>query len=1504
MSENDKSIASWFKNIFSSAKIERKAFEAAHLEKIFDFYDENKNHVLEGKEIRQIRKEIRKKGVDQTVNKLKTSSVFQCKGTERQDFYEFLTILKDNGGKIREKQIQKAKPQKTKKEKKVDVTKTANGKVCVTKNGSKKYVQDGKVIKTYAKNKNGEFVEATSLTLTDEEYKDQQNYEATLSEDQLDEYNYLSTIYEKDITIQNGFDQNTQTIIYPYQKIKDYQADRQQAKAVYDNFTKRSYKGNLETQNVKTCFSNSNIKMVITNSGLWLINEATGQFIEGAEYESALKKEASAIAKKLVNATKKERPQVIKKCLAKIKSAKLKDYVNQELAKLDDKYKESYGKSPLELYLDKKSDGRSSYIQNIKQLAYDDVNWQTSVTYDEVYDEESIEDAAEVIYQELEYELHGGLGITNKDNVEKILNTIDMYNAPYVAQKIKENHPEFNLKETDTIAACIKAMLKTDFTNNNKIDRLISKLYQNEAVVLDETAQAEKDKLVNDLLNSDKESSFKAALSMMSFIPDDFAEQNGEETIAGVGIHSTDYTTLQNYAKKQIGDAEPLVDGQSEIEQLLVQRCKNRNGKIDFGRLDVYHESLYKGNTPITVQAQTIILKVRQGDEKALFETSDERVCKELNRLISNGELSSCKKFKDCHTLQACFNKIKKELFEDSSLLPQLTNAAVSGYITLTDKEYEDLALNLINILDTLEMKKFTSENSKDLPIYDGTDKNDYNRSITSLKNLLSFLAVNHPETYNKITPKIKESSFNFTEANGVTHNQRQIYQDMIASTNTKSEEQIYLDSNGKVIDKEKYSQIQQEYTQITNLYKNYIARLEHTYNNMIHKEGILSDIANTYTEGTGFGTDREDVKNKFREAKIILRDMELAAQGKLRDSSGKIVSIDDLLKKLDDLNIEDEFGSYSKTIMGWKTGMLMTAAMLLTYGASELLAPWMAAASAKVGGDLTAYTFMRGGLSVGQWALRGAVGATSALISSAGVAGLNLLEMGTSDEGIDQEKMAKLGKELMVNFATSTLTYGASIASYAVKFSSQICTSVARLAILLAADTGATFGAEYIKTGKITLGSGMILTVTFAIAGNIVAIKQMNIAHGSNIEIVENGQKLSDIQVLEKFENMQDELAKDARKILNWKSMTREDKVLNARLYLLGNQSRMHNVVLPLPGTRGKGKQVFSLTDEQFEEYLKIKAGAKDEIQALTKIVDHTTQKTLRPGLQSDDALLDPLEQFTLEVGLRNYNVRTSFYGQSVKLNDEIDATGTSLLSKNGTYLDMACCAYSMKKGGDFEKKGVFALKDKNGKHYFIDNGSTGGVTAAAYVKTNANGEQEIIIAIRGTDTVQDLPSDYKAFLESKVEKQYRELCGFYENIRRQFPNAKVTFTGHSLGGGLSQLMAIKYRNHNVQAFGQCAPDVFNIVYNNKAKFGFDRAVRDKDAFAAQLSETMHKSGTKITLFLNEDDILTNPNASYYAGADVAWYTNRDIGEATLSAHAVMTESAMRKNGIESTNR
>ena len=94
---------------------------------------------------------------------------------------------------------------------------------------------------------------------------------------------------------------------------------------------------------------------------------------------------------------------------------------------------------------------------------------------------------------------------------------------------------------------------------------------------------------------------------------------------------------------------------------------------------------------------------------------------------------------------------------------------------------------------------------------------------------------------------------------------------------------------------------------------------------------------------------------------------------------------------------------------------------------------------------------------------------------------------------------------------------------------------------------------------------------------------------------------------------------------------------------------------------------------------------------------------------------------------------------------------------------------------------------RDQNG--YLLDPGTD--FAARVFQKQGAN---EFVISFRGTDDLFNDGWYFPGFLVPSLLDQAREAEKLVQALLSENPNAKISFTGHSLGGGLAAMMAVRY--------------------------------------------------------------------------------------------------------------
>lgn len=162
------------------------------------------------------------------------------------------------------------------------------------------------------------------------------------------------------------------------------------------------------------------------------------------------------------------------------------------------------------------------------------------------------------------------------------------------------------------------------------------------------------------------------------------------------------------------------------------------------------------------------------------------------------------------------------------------------------------------------------------------------------------------------------------------------------------------------------------------------------------------------------------------------------------------------------------------------------------------------------------------------------------------------------------------------------------------------------------------------------------------------------------------------------------------------------------------------------------------------------------------------------------------------------------------------------------------------------------------------FDNSKTG-FHGEAFLK-NGN----LVIAIRGTDEkLNDLiKEDISHLAMKKLPNQYADAQKFYEQVKKDFPDIKIIFTGHSLGGSLAQLMGnltgcetVTFNaygvanllngyindNLNIRNYGHIDDTVFNFNLRNQLGHTYIIGYGQNNEYLTKSPEGNYLSGTKL---------------------------------------------------------
>ena len=119
-----------------------------------------------------------------------------------------------------------------------------------------------------------------------------------------------------------------------------------------------------------------------------------------------------------------------------------------------------------------------------------------------------------------------------------------------------------------------------------------------------------------------------------------------------------------------------------------------------------------------------------------------------------------------------------------------------------------------------------------------------------------------------------------------------------------------------------------------------------------------------------------------------------------------------------------------------------------------------------------------------------------------------------------------------------------------------------------------------------------------------------------------------------------------------------------------------------------------------------------------------------------------------------------------------------------------------------------------------FDEHNANNGFHGEAFYKNDV-----IVISFRGTEPTDkgDIINDGQMGL-NRLPSQYVDAHNFYLQVKSNFPNKKIVFTGHSLGGALAQLMGAETGNETVTFNAYGAGDLIqkdNVKGTNIRNYG-----------------------------------------------------------------------------------
>jgi hypothetical protein len=817
-----------------------------------------------------------------------------------------------------------------------------------------------------------------------------------------------------------------------------------------------------KTQRNNTVSGMRDVTYVKDNNGkVWYFDEKTGKAIVKDDYKKIVKQESAFVANQLYTAAKGmgTDEELLEKGVQNIYSRDILQGVNAELKTKDSDYVGDAQTMPVEaLILDEMSHTAARPL--FKGL----INSGTMST----------QEKAHTVKREIEYEVHGGLtGYTSTSDLNEIMQLCtDRDVRLEVEAQFKKDNPK--LEEND--GSVVRSYIAGDGWNAQEVDQFDANwvktgayqeaklVYQTDengnvlldndgqpVVVIDEGDQAHRNGVIGRLVfDYHNKEALNKGLDAVNDNPDSFDYQNLDKR-AGEEIE-----------KDPQGKYQSRFTNQDNIQRYLAGFHSDGTGAVDAGNVSASNTCLFKGVKPARVQAEEALYKAKNGDYSQTFDSMDAETYSAMSEIIANGDI------KGVDNMTNLYNKALNDATDKNDKTKIKANAMLSGQVNFTDAEITDFCVELMHSIDANRGRGGSTGMSAGY-----TNSADY--QTEQLKAILQ----NNPQVMSAVKTRVEKEDFSYTttiSSGGemptttlIKTNTKDGYIQLLADTKTIANDEIFYDKNGQEItDTTEILAVKSANMQSLAQMRQYVAELERDYKKGIDSEGWLSDAANGLSRYSGLGTDRDDVATEYRNAKLMLQQFEAAAQGKLRDSQGNVISAQDLAQQMLDKQNElaQTNSDYKQTITYGKMGIV--------------LAPVIAAT-----------TIVSGGVAAAGFGTLG-VAAAGGVAAGATTYGINALEYNTSYTGNTAEAREQNLEDSVVNGATTAIGIGQMkyIGGMANNMGTVARTGI-RLGTTVAADTSVGVGAEYVTTGNISK-QGMISNMVMSGAGNIIGAKAL----------------------------------------------------------------------------------------------------------------------------------------------------------------------------------------------------------------------------------------------------------------------------------------------------------------------------------------------------------------------------------------------------------------------------
>lgn len=817
---------------------------------------------------------------------------------------------------------------------------------------------------------------------------------------------------------------------------------------------------------------------------VWYFDEKTGKAIIKNDYKNIVKQESAYVANQLHTAAKGMLTdnELLEQGVRNIYSADILAGVNAELKAKDSDYAGDAQTMPVEaLILDENNhkSARPLFRTLIQSGAM------------------STKEIANTVKREMDYEIKGdgnigrafthfefGTGYTSTADLSEIMQMATDRNVRLEIENLYKNDGV----KPDESGSYVRTALKNDGWNAQEVDQFDANWVKSGAyseakliqardeygfLVFDENGEPvyELDENGEAKVEWGDQQHRNDVIQRLVFNYNSKEALNKGLDACNDDQNSSDYISLNDRAGEVIaqdadGKYQSRFTNQNNIQRYLAGFHSDTQGNVDAGEVSASNTCLYKGVKPARIQAEEALYGAKNGDYSRTFINSEPETYAAMAELVANGDVDGIKDMKEL------YNKAYESARAEQKTTVK-ANAMLSGQVKFSDKEITKFCVELMHDIDhNRGIAGSRNENTHSATNGMGGSTNLADTQTEQLKAILQA----NPQILASLKQQIQNGDFKVeivvtagvnTKVN--TQDTKEQYLNMLADTKTISNEEVFLDEKGnRITDEAQINAIKQANMQSLAEMRKYVAELERDFKKGVDAEGALSDAGNAILETSGLGTDRTDVANRYRQAKLMLSQFEQAAQGKLRDSKGNVISAQDLAKQItaEQDKLAEANSDYKQSVAYAKMGIVMAPVIVATMGAG-------AGVAAIGGGTMAAAT-------------------GSGLMAGATTYGMNALEYNTSYTGNTAEARERNLQDSAI--AAGTTAIGVGQMKYIGSMGNNLGTAARtgiRLGTTVAADTAVGAAAEGIATGDVTItgiGSNMIMSGV----GNVIGYKSL----------------------------------------------------------------------------------------------------------------------------------------------------------------------------------------------------------------------------------------------------------------------------------------------------------------------------------------------------------------------------------------------------------------------------